>query len=522
MHGGPWATPQASNLSLHSFVDDLRVFFPGVIYRIRSCADMPVACTIRHSGVVQMLFTLPLWMIACFHRTRFWFWVFEVDLARSAQDFRMNQSHIHRIWEKKHMCICEYIYIYLLNTYKYNILHLNYIICLCNRCLTIVANIDMEAYRQAFSLEAMAVRASFRESPWHPQSSITSPPAQRRGRSPSREFDITLDSEPCPTERLTRCLTLRSCSEPLLHGDSAPTPRRKMPVPEPVQSPKRETHNSLEVRKWGGTEINWVQNKMGKEAKEPKVPRAKSSVQTPQRTPFGTTSKASQAKNTDHTVAMPSHPSTPTCRGKFIQWLGHQVTPVLTGVRPAIRSMSNPCIKGMSVPSDKKKSEPAYSYARKHCRRQNSTPASAVQASKPAKNCPKPIKPNADGLSKRLNAEMLRAENEALREELARANEAPWCHKRTQCGLTKSTKESKWHDWSVLEKGKHEHKLSMNPEVFFLTHSQVVASHARSKFGSGIAAARARIGSRWPQWSSGGCWSPSEGEMATASSIVAS
>lgn len=46
-----------------------------------------------------------------------------------------------------------------------------------------------------------------------------------------------------------------------------------------------------------------------------------------------------------------------------------------------------------------------------------------------ATSCPKPIKPPSDGPSGRLNAETLKAENAALREELARANEAPWPRK---------------------------------------------------------------------------------------------
>ena len=92
---------------------------------------------------------------------------------------------------------------------------------------------------------------------------------------------------------------------------------------------------------------------------------------------------------------------------KFVQWLSQGPVARLN------RSASNA------------KAARKDGYAQKYQKRQNSTPV-LRQVLAPQIAMPKPIRPNT-GLAERLvKAETLRAENAALREELARANQVPW------------------------------------------------------------------------------------------------
>lgn len=244
-----------------------------------------------------------------------------------------------------------------------------------------------------------------------------------RGRSPSRLPETEFQ---CLTVRSAR--PFRSVSEPHMTKakdvpcDSlAVTPRRSA---RPSADPKHEVISrptqTAEIPETPHPSANCVsgysshpifpfssQVKMQERRvhTRPMAPRGKSSGQTSHRSTFS--SKSEQGL-------------TPSSRGKFVQWLGQQVTPAFTTLE---RSASNPQVKP---------AKSTQGYAQKHQERQNSTPVRALrQALMPQMTAntvtPKKSRPTTARLSSRqINAEILKEENAALRVELARANQAPW------------------------------------------------------------------------------------------------
>ena len=224
-----------------------------------------------------------------------------------------------------------------------------------------------------------------------------------RGRSPSRpetEFQC-----------LKRSFNARS------FRSLAVTPRRSRPGADPKEVASRQTqteipetpHPSNCVSGYSGPIFPFSSHVKMQERvhTRPTAPRRKSSGQTSHRSTFPSKSEG----------------LTPSSRGKFVQWLGQQVTPAFTTLG---RSSSNPHMKP---------AKSTQGYAQKHQERQNSTPVRALrQALMPQMTAntgtPKHFRPTTARLSLRqINAEILKEENAALREELARANQAPWLRK---------------------------------------------------------------------------------------------
>ena len=243
-----------------------------------------------------------------------------------------------------------------------------------------------------------------------------------RGRSPSRLPETEFQ---CLTVRSAR--SFRSVSEPhMTRAKDVPcdslavTPRRSA---RPSADPKHEVasrqtqtaeipetpHPSNCVSGYSGPIFPFSSHVKMQERvhTRPTAPRRKSSGQTSHRSTFPSKSEG----------------LTPSSRGKFVQWLGQQVTPAFTTLG---RSSSNPHMKP---------AKSTQGYAQKHQERQNSTPVRALrQALMPQMTAntgtPKHFRPTTARLSLRqINAEILKEENAALREELARANQAPWLRK---------------------------------------------------------------------------------------------
>ena len=237
-----------------------------------------------------------------------------------------------------------------------------------------------------------------------------------RGRSPSRE-----DAEVGYTPRSVRSFQLRSFSEPHIShmaGTKSPgcdslavTPRRSE-----VPSGRHLMKPSGEGRRLQTPRIRVAPQDLPINGHPKQIPllnvqeRRSFSKGSKGSTGPGPTprSKSSGLSRKSAAVSVGSIPSE-----KFVQWLG--ATPVFAGWQRS-KPVSNE------------------GYAQKHQRRQNSTPAIPVgalrQVSSPkatkSSPMPKPIGPTSTGLSARLvNAKTLKAENAALREELARANLAP-------------------------------------------------------------------------------------------------
>ena len=235
-----------------------------------------------------------------------------------------------------------------------------------------------------------------------------------RGRSPSRE-----DAEVGYTPHAVRSFQLRSFSEPHMAGTKRPpcdslavTPRRsEVPSGAHLMKPLGEGRRLQTPR------IRVAAQHLPVNGHPNQIPplhverRSFSKGSKGSTEPTGPTPRSKSSGLSRKSAAVGSVGSIP--REKFVQWLG--ATPVFAGWQ---------------------RSKPASNegYAQKHQRKQNSMPATPVgalrQLSSPALTksspMPKPIRPTTTGLSARLvNAETLKAENAALREELARANLAP-------------------------------------------------------------------------------------------------
>eukprot|EP00435_Cladocopium_sp_Y103_P037651 s1053_g10.t1 len=229
-----------------------------------------------------------------------------------------------------------------------------------------------------------------------------------RGRSPSRE-----DAEVGYTPRSVRSFQLRqlrSFSEPHMAStkslpcDSLAVTPRRSEVPSVTQTPRiRVAAQHLP--------INGHPNQVPLSSVQERRCFSKGSKGSTG--PTGPTPRSKSSGLSHKSAAVGSVRSIPS--EKFVQWLG--ATPVFAGWRSRSKPASNE------------------GYAQKHQRRQNSTPATPVGAPRQVLSpkaltksspMPKPIRPTTTGLSARLvNAETLKAENAALREELARANLAP-------------------------------------------------------------------------------------------------
>ena len=237
-----------------------------------------------------------------------------------------------------------------------------------------------------------------------------------RGRSPSRE-----DAEVGYTPRSVRSFQLRSFSEPHMAGTKSP------PCDSLAVTPRRSEVPSTHLMKPSGEGRCLQTPRIRVAAQHLPINIINGHPKYPNQVPLSTVERRSFSKGSKGSTGPTGPPrskssglsrksavgSVGSIPSVFVQW---GATPVFAGWQ-------------RSKPTSNE------GYAQKHQRRQNSTPATPVgalrQVSSPkaltkSSPMPKPIRPTTTGLSAKLvNAETLKAENAALREELARANLAP-------------------------------------------------------------------------------------------------